>query len=53
METDILLIEDLPGDTRLTTEAFERREMPVRLHHAWDGIEAMGFLKREGRFSAP
>ena len=50
METDILLIEDLPGDTRLTTEAFERREMPVRLHHAWDGTEAMEFLKREGRF---
>jgi two-component system, chemotaxis family, response regulator Rcp1 len=49
-DIEILLIEDLPGDTRLTTEAFESREMPVRLHHAWDGAEAMDFLKREGRF---
>jgi two-component system, chemotaxis family, response regulator Rcp1 len=54
METDsyneILLIEDRPGDIRLTKEAFELREMPVRLHHVWDGPEAMEFLKCEGRF---
>jgi chemotaxis family two-component system response regulator Rcp1 len=44
---DVLLIEDHPGDARLTQEAFRHSARPVRLHHAWDGEEALKFLRRE------
>jgi two-component system, chemotaxis family, response regulator Rcp1 len=47
---EILLVEDRPGDTRLTKEAFHHHGKPLQLHHAWDGAEAMDFLKREGSF---
>ena len=42
---DILLVEDNPGDVRLTEIAFEGAEFDVRLHIAIDGIEAINFLK--------
>jgi CheY-like chemotaxis protein len=45
---DILLVEDRPGDSRLTKEAFHHRGTPLRLHHAWDGIEALEFLRHTG-----
>jgi two-component system, chemotaxis family, response regulator Rcp1 len=47
---EVLLVEDRPGDTRLTKEAFHHRGKPLKLHHAWDGAEAMEFLNREGPF---
>jgi chemotaxis family two-component system response regulator Rcp1 len=47
---EILLVEDRPGDIRLTKEAFHHVGKPLRLHHAWDGIEAMEFLNRGGPF---
>jgi chemotaxis family two-component system response regulator Rcp1 len=48
MPIEVLLVEDSPGDVRLTQEAFRDSGKPVRLHLAADGIEAMAFLKREG-----
>jgi two-component system, chemotaxis family, response regulator Rcp1 len=45
---EILLIEDSPGDVRLTREAFREASLPVNLHIAYDGLEAMAFLRREG-----
>jgi two-component system, chemotaxis family, response regulator Rcp1 len=45
---DVLLVEDSPGDVRLTREAFRDVNETVRLHVAPDGIVAMAFLKREG-----
>ncbi len=48
----ILLIEDSPGDVRLTREAFRDTNMSVRLHVASDGVEAMAFLRREGNHVA-
>jgi chemotaxis family two-component system response regulator Rcp1 len=45
---DILLIEDHPGDARLTQEAFRSTGRRVRLYHAWDGVEAMSFLRQDG-----
>ena len=45
---DILLIEDSPGDVRLTQEAFREANPAIRLHVARDGVEAMAFLQREG-----
>jgi len=45
---EILLIEDSPGDVRLTREAFLDSRLSVRLHVANDGVEAMAFLRQEG-----
>jgi chemotaxis family two-component system response regulator Rcp1 len=45
---EILLVEDSPGDVRLTREAFRDAKVHISLHVASDGIEAMAFLGREG-----
>jgi chemotaxis family two-component system response regulator Rcp1 len=45
---EILLIEDSPGDVRLTMEALKEAKVLNNLSVAGDGIEAMAFLKREG-----
>lgn len=45
---DLLLVEDNPGDVRLTEEAFRDAEFDVELHVATDGIEAIDFLRDEG-----
>ncbi|HUP17216.1 MAG TPA: response regulator [Acidimicrobiia bacterium] len=45
---EVLLVEDSPGDVRLTREAFREANMSVRLHVVSDGVEAMAFLKQEG-----
>jgi two-component system, chemotaxis family, response regulator Rcp1 len=51
---EILLVEDNPGDARLTREALALSKVSNRLHHARDGEEAMKFLRHEGTFaSAP
>ena len=48
---EILLVEDNPGDARLAVEAL--REARVRNNLSWvaNGVEAMAFLRREGRFA--
>ena len=46
---EILLVEDSPGDVRLTREALGEARVSNRLHVAGDGVEAMAFLRREGR----
>jgi CheY-like chemotaxis protein len=48
MLVDVLLVEDSPGDVRLTQEAFRDSNTLHRLHVVTDGAEAMAFLKREG-----
>lgn len=48
---EILLVEDNPGDARLTREALTHSKVRNRLHHARDGEEAMAFLRREGQFA--
>jgi CheY-like chemotaxis protein len=45
---EVLLVEDSPGDVRLTQEAFRDANTRIRLHVASDGVEAMAFLRREG-----
>ena len=44
----VLLIEDSPGDVRLTLEAFREADKSIDLRVVADGVEAMTFLKREG-----
>jgi len=48
MSIEVLLVEDSPGDVRLTQEAFREANSLIRLHVAYDGFEAMAFLKQEG-----
>jgi two-component system, chemotaxis family, response regulator Rcp1 len=45
---EVLLVEDSPGDVRLTREVFREANPAVTLHVVSDGIEAMAFLRREG-----
>jgi chemotaxis family two-component system response regulator Rcp1 len=45
----VLLVEDSPGDVRLTQEAFRSADKSVILHVASDGVEAMAFLRHQGR----
>ena len=49
---DVLLVEDDPGDVLMTREAFEHHKIRNALHVAADGVEALEFLNREGRFRA-
>jgi len=45
---NVLLVEDSPGDVRLTQEAFRGANMKIILHVAPDGVEAMAFLRHQG-----
>lgn len=45
---EVLLVEDNPGDVRLTQEAFKDGRVMVNLTVASDGVEAMSILRREG-----
>jgi chemotaxis family two-component system response regulator Rcp1 len=46
---EILLVEDNPGDVRLTQEALKEGKVYNNLHWAKDGVEALEFLKRKGK----
>lgn len=48
MPIEVLLVEDSPGDVRLTREAFKDANSTIHLHVAMDGVEAMAFLNRQG-----
>ena len=48
---EILLVDDNPGDVRLTAEALKDGEVENRLHTAKDGMEAIAFLRRKGRYT--
>ena len=45
---DILLVEDNPGDARLTQEAFHQSNLWVKIHLVSDGIEALDYLTKSG-----
>ncbi|PSP27494.1 two-component system response regulator [Halobacteriales archaeon QH_2_65_14] len=48
---DILLVEDNPGDIRLTREAFEENRIANTLHVVTDGVEALDFLLQRGEYA--
>lgn len=48
---DILLVEDNPGDIRLTYEALKEGQFPNNLYVVKDGLEAMEFLQGKGRYA--
>ncbi len=49
MTLQVLLVEDSPGDVRLTKEIF--RDSDLKLHVASDGVEALAFLGRKGEYA--
>jgi two-component system, chemotaxis family, response regulator Rcp1 len=49
---EILLVEDNPGDVRLTREALRECGVPNYLNVASDGVEALAYLRRQGTFGA-
>src|SRR5580693_5487242 len=51
VDIEVLLVEDSPGDVRLTQEAFHGANPSVHLNIATDGAEAMEFLNREGKYT--
>ncbi len=48
---NILLVEDNPGDIRLTQEAFKEGRVGNNLSVVRDGLEAMSYLRKEGVYS--
>lgn len=49
---EILLVEDNPGDARLTREALRDARVRNNLHVAADGVDALAFLRRQGKHAA-
>ena len=47
---EILLIEDNPGDVRLTMEALREAKVVNRIHTVHDGMQALDFLNRYGNY---
>ncbi len=47
----ILLVEDNPGDIRLTQEALKEGTIANELHVVKDGVEAIDYLKRKGKYA--
>ena len=48
---EILLVEDSPTDALLAREALEYSKLANNLHTVPDGVEALAFLRREGRYA--
>jgi two-component system response regulator len=49
---NILLVEDNPGDVRLLREAFREAQVSSQLHRVEDGVEALAYLRRGGKYAA-
>jgi CheY-like chemotaxis protein len=49
---EILLVEDSPSDVALTIEALEAGKVVNRLNHVEDGVEAMDYLNRRGKYAS-
>ena len=47
---EVLLVEDNPGDARLTVELLRESGIPTKVNHVRDGVQALAFLRREGAF---
>jgi chemotaxis family two-component system response regulator Rcp1 len=48
---EVLLVEDNPADVRLTQEALKEGHVMNHLNAVSDGVEAMEFLRREGKYA--
>ena len=50
-QAEFLLVEDNPGDVRLTQEALSESKLRNHLSVVGDGVEALAFLRREGKYA--
>ena len=48
---EILLVEDNPGDARLTLEAFKEGRVLNNITVIRDGVEALEYLRRQGKYA--
>jgi CheY-like chemotaxis protein len=48
---EILLVEDNPGDARLALESLKESKVRNTLHWVRNGVEAMAFMRRQGRYT--
>ena len=48
---EILLVEDSPGDIRLTQECMRDAKVKNNLQVVNDGVEALAFLRRQGNYA--
>ena len=48
---NVLLVEDNPGDVRLTQEAFKEAKISIKLDVTMDGVDAIKFLRKEAEYS--
>jgi two-component system, chemotaxis family, response regulator Rcp1 len=49
---EILLVEDSPGDVRLTIEALKEAKVANNLSVVEDGVKAMEFMRRQGQYAS-
>jgi chemotaxis family two-component system response regulator Rcp1 len=49
--TEVLLVDDNPGDTDLAAEVLSRNDCPSNIHSVVDGVEAMAFLHHKGKYA--
>jgi len=47
----LLLVEDNPADARLTQEAMKESKIHNKMYHVVDGVEAMAFLRKQGKYA--
>lgn len=50
-QLDILLVEDNPGDVRLTMEALREAKLLNTITNVADGVEALAYLRQEGKYA--
>ena len=48
---EILLVDDNPADTDLIGEVLSKNGSPIHIHAVTDGVEAIAFLRREGKYA--
>jgi CheY-like chemotaxis protein len=49
--TEVLLVDDNPADTDLTSEVLARNGCPSHIHAVTDGVQAIAFLRRQGKYT--
>jgi two-component system, chemotaxis family, response regulator Rcp1 len=49
--TEVLLVDDNPADTDLTTEVLSRNGRPSHIHSVMNGVEAIAFLRGQGKYA--
>src|ERR1700693_2581373 len=49
--TEVLLVDDNPGDTELTADLLRRNDQCIHIHCVTNGVDAMAFLRCEGKYS--